>query len=80
MALFEKQTLLKYLKNIKKYNQIWNEEKFLTNCKTFFRFIQRQQDEKEKIQTFMEATSKFREKRKKKKQKDRALKTAVISL
>ena len=45
-----------------------------------FRFIQHQQDEKEKIQTFMEATSKFREKRKKKKLKNRALQTAVISL
>jgi hypothetical protein len=46
----------------------------------FFRFIQHQQDEREKIQTFVEATAKFREKRRKKKQKERAMHTAVISL
>ena len=44
------------------------------------RYIHQQSDEQEKIQMFLEASTKFREKRKKKKQHNRAIQTAIMSL
>ena len=44
------------------------------------RFVENQAAEREKIESFVEATSKFKAKRKKKKQQQKSMQTAIISI
>ena len=44
------------------------------------RHIENQAAERERLETFVDATTKFKAKRKKKKQKQRAIQTAIISI
>ena len=44
------------------------------------RHMQYQQDEDEKVRALLEATTKYKDKKRRKKQKQRAIQTAIISL
>merc|ERR1719150_678554 len=43
-------------------------------------FVQNQRSERERIESFVDATSKFKEKRRKKKQKQKTIQTAIMTI
>ena len=44
------------------------------------RHVQNEQDEEEKVKSLLEATTKYKDKKRRKKQKQRAIQTAIISI